>query len=681
MDDNSQYLDIFFEETDETLVQLNDLVLTFEQNPEDMVVLNEIFRAAHTLKGMAGTMGFNAMTEVTHKLENVFTELKDETIRADGYVIDFVFKSLDALADIVEDLRKDEETTQDFTELFQMSEEIVDRANNQEESTSSQQTEHSENEMVFDESDWTVIETALMSDYNVFNLSIFIDENSFMVNARTFLVISKLEEIGELVKTNPTIDILETEEYGHTFSCVLITEVGEEEVNKAISNLTEIEQVIIKEVELRDNEGEVSQTDQKKESEEAILTEDIKKAESAKQDSLNASTRKLATQKINQSIRVDIDKLDTFMNLVSELVIYRTQLEEIGRQTGNKNLEETLSHVSRITNELQSLVLNIRMQPLHTVTSRFSRVVRDLSNDSGKPMKLVIEGEDTELDRTIVSELSEPLIHLIRNSADHGIEDSETRKSLGKDETGTISISAYQEGNRVFITVSDDGKGLDVESIKKSVQKKGLDTQGLSDEEIQALIFDPGFSTSETVTKISGRGVGMDVVRTKIQELGGSIDIKSVPNEGTALRLSLPLTLSIIPALLVKVEGHEFAVPLSVINRALHVQADELRTTHHGQVLLEEDKAIPVVHLERHFDLSNQDKEAYHMVMVTIEGQEYALSVDSIIGQQEIVIVELGNEVKGHNNYLGAAIMGDGRILLILNVTAICLERNKKIND
>lgn len=681
MDDNSQYLDIFFEETDETLVQLNDLVLTFEQNPEDMVVLNEIFRAAHTLKGMAGTMGFNAMTEVTHKLENVFTELKDETIRADGYVIDFVFKSLDALADIVEDLRKDEETTQDFTELFQMSEEIVDRANNQEESTSSQQTEHSENEMVFDESDWTVIETALMSDYNVFNLSIFIDENSFMVNARAFLVISKLEEIGELVKTNPTIDILETEEYGQTFSCVLITEVGEEEVNKAISNLTEIEQVIIKEVELRDNEGEVSQTDQKKESEEAILTEDIKKAESAKQDSLNASTRKLATQKINQSIRVDIDKLDTFMNLVSELVIYRTQLEEIGRQTGNKNLEETLSHVSRITNELQSLVLNIRMQPLHTVTSRFSRVVRDLSNDSGKPMKLVIEGEDTELDRTIVSELSEPLIHLIRNSADHGIEDSETRKSLGKDETGTISISAYQEGNRVFITVSDDGKGLDVESIKKSVQKKGLDTQGLSDEEIQALIFDPGFSTSETVTKISGRGVGMDVVRTKIQELGGSIDIKSVPNEGTALRLSLPLTLSIIPALLVKVEGHEFAVPLSVINRALHVQADELRTTHHGQVLLEEDKAIPVVHLERHFDLSNQDKEAYHMVMVTIEGQEYALSVDSIIGQQEIVIVELGNEVKGHNNYLGAAIMGDGRILLILNVTAICLERNKKIND
>ncbi len=681
MDDNSQYLDIFFEETDETLVQLNDLVLTFEQNPEDMVVLNEIFRAAHTLKGMAGTMGFNAMTEVTHKLENVFTELKDETIRADGYVIDFVFKSLDALADIVEDLRKDEETTQDFIELFQMSEEIVDRANNQEESTSSQQTEHSENEMVFDESDWTVIETALMSDYNVFNLSIFIDENSFMVNARAFLVISKLEEIGELVKTNPTIDILETEEYGHTFSCVLITEVGEEEVNKAISNLTEIEQVIIKEVELRDNEGEVSQTDQKKESEEAILTEDIKKAESAKQDSLNASTRKLATQKINQSIRVDIDKLDTFMNLVSELVIYRTQLEEIGRQTGNKNLEETLSHVSRITNELQSLVLNIRMQPLHTVTSRFSRVVRDLSNDSGKPMKLVIEGEDTELDRTIVSELSEPLIHLIRNSADHGIEDPETRKSLGKDETGTISITAYQEGNRVFITVSDDGKGLDVESIKKSVQKKGLDTQGLSDEEIQALIFDPGFSTSETVTKVSGRGVGMDVVRTKIQELGGSIDIKSVPNEGTALRLSLPLTLSIIPALLVKVEGHEFAVPLSVINRALHVQADELRTTHHGQVLLEEDKAIPVVHLERHFDLSNQDKEAYHMVMVTIEGQEYALSVDSIIGQQEIVIEELGNEVKGHNNYLGAAIMGDGRILLILNVTAICLERNKKIND
>lgn len=678
MDDNTQYLELFFEETDETLLQLNDLVLHFEENPEDMVVLNEIFRAAHTLKGMAGTMGFEAMTEVTHKLENVFTELKDETIVADNEVINFVFKSLDALSEIVEDLRNNnEESSQDYSELSELSDQIVARANKQEitapyeKGPEIEKSEDLNGGMIFDESDWSVIETALISNFNVYSLTITIDEESFMVNARAFLVINKLEERGELLKTHPTVDILETEEFGHTFSLVYVTELGEEEVYNQISNLSEVEKVDISRIEQRKTPSEESKPEK----------ETDEKQSETRDEKEDKKIARPMNQTQSQSIRVDLDKLDSFMNLVSELVIYRTQLEEIGRQTGNKNLEETLAYVSRITNELQALVLNIRMQPLHTVTSRFSRVVRDLSNDSGKPMRLVIEGEDTELDRTIVSELSEPLIHLIRNSADHGIEVSDVRKSLGKDETGTIKISAYQEGNRVFITVSDDGKGLDVESIRTSAQKKGLETEGLTDEEIQALIFDPGFSTSEEVTKVSGRGVGMDVVKTKIQELGGAIDIRSVANEGTSFRLSLPLTLSIIPALLVKVEGHDFAIPLSVINRVIHAKSEELITTHHGQVLLEDNKTIPVIHLENHFGLSNEDKEAYHMVMVTIEGQEFALAVDSIIGQQEIVIEELGNEVKGENNYLGAAIMGDGTILLILNVTAICLERNRKIND
>lgn len=653
MDDNSQYLEIFFEETDETLIQLNDLVLQFEQNPEDMVILNEIFRAAHTLKGMAGTMGFDTMTEVTHKLENVFTVLKEETVTADDEVITFVFQSLDALSDIVEALRNNEESTEDFSKLSILSDQIVARANHQVESSYHEEaTESNTFEMDFDDSDWTVIDTALISDYHVFSITVHIDKESFMVNARAFLVINKLEEMGELLKTKPTVDILETEEFGHSFSLVFVTELAKDDVLNAINNLTEVEQVIINPIEQRPAEKPIEKQVDKKETQEKTIH-----------------------QLHKQAIRVDVDKLDSFMSLVSELVIYRTQLEEIGKQTGNKALEETLTYVSRITNELQSLVLNIRMQPLHTVTNRFSRVVRDLSNDSNKPMRLVIEGEDTELDRTIVSELSEPLIHLIRNSADHGIEKSDIREKLGKEETGTIKISAYQEGNRVFITVSDDGKGLDVASIKESAEKKGINTEGLSDEQIQALIFDPGFSTSKEVTKVSGRGVGMDVVKTKIQELGGAIDIQSVPNEGTDFRLSLPLTLSIIPALLAQVEGHKFAIPLSIINRVLHVKTEELKSTHQGYVLLEDEKTIPIIHLDQHFELNDQLKDSYHMVMVTIEGQEFALAVDTIIGQQEIVIEELGNEITQQNNYLGAAIMGDGTIILILNVTAICLER------
>lgn len=652
MDDNSQFLDMFFEETDEHLLKLNELVLEFEKDASDTQILNDIFRSAHTLKGMAGTMGFEKMTEITHKLENVFTILKEGKIIANQEVISVVFNSLDALAEIVENIRQGTEDTADYSEITNVCDRIVARANETNAVASVQDADVSELEL--DETDWNVIASAQTNNYNTFKIKVTIEEDSMMVNARVFLVINKLEEVGEVMKTDPLIEVLESEEFGRTFQLLYITERDQEAVLKLINEQSEIEAV------------EVSLIGEKPKA----VSEQIVSVNKEKTSTVQAHNH-------SQSVRVDLEKLDSFMNLVSELVIYRTQLEDISQKTQNKKLEETLTYVSRVTNQLQTLVLNIRMQPLQTVTSRFPRVVRDLSNDSGKPMELVIEGDDTELDRTIVSELSEPLIHLIRNSADHGIESPETRRALGKPEKGTIRISAYQEGNRVFITVSDDGKGLDAEAIKQSAEKKGISTAGLSTQEIQELIFHPGFSTADKVTKISGRGVGMDVVKTKIQELGGTILTKSEENVGSSFRLSLPLTLSIIPALLVKVETHTFAIPLSVINKVIHAKAEDIKEIYGGEVLVENGKTIPLIRLEDQLEMMHDENASSHMVMVVIDGTEYALSVDSIIGQQEIVIKELGKEFADQSDYLGATIMGDGSIILILNVTAICLERKQ----
>lgn len=653
MDDNSQYLDIFFEETDENLLKLNEWVLEFEKDPTDIKILNDIFRAAHTLKGMAGTMGFETMIEVTHHLENVFTVLKDERIIADEEVISLVFSSLDALSEIVADLRNGQDIKRDYSTIIQTCERIFLEANHKDYSLTLKKDTKSTVITVLDEADWEIVENTKLNNFHAYSIHIEIESTSIMVGARAFLLLNKLEEFGHVLKTQPTIEVLESEDFGHEFQIFYVTELEKNVIEEMIMDQNEVEAIYIERLEKDTVTKEV----------EGPTIEENKPATKVNQPH-------------NQFVRVDLEKLDAFMNLVSELVIYRTQLEDISQKTNNKKLEETLTYVSRITDQLQSLVLNIRMQPLHTVTSRFPRVVRDLANESGKSMELIVEGDDTELDRTIVSELSEPLIHLIRNSADHGIESPDRRIALGKPEKGIIKISAYQEGNRVFITVSDDGAGLDTEAIKKSAERKGIPTDDLSKQEIQELIFHPGFSTAEKVTKISGRGVGMDVVKTKIKELGGSIDIKSEPHMGTAFRLSLPLTLSIIPALLVRVGTHTFAIPLSIIGKVIHIEKSEIRQTHNGEVLIDKGKTIPIIHLAERLGIGHEESSSSHIVMVTIEGNEYALCVHSIIGQQEIVIKELGQEFMHQKYYLGATVMGDGRIILILNVTAICLERN-----
>ena len=684
MDENSKYLDLFFEETDEHLQSLNEQVLELENNPEDSSIVDVMFRSAHTIKGMAATMGYDTMAKLTHKMENVFDLLKQKIIPADATSIALIFDCLDTLSDLVEDLREGNEAERDIKNLIQRLDNVAsgDSSTAQGKVIMEQETSSSLNLALenVEDSDLMIIEAAKEDGYNAYVLAIRIDEDSSMKNARVYLVMSKLEQHGDVLYSEPGTEVLENDDFGNVFKLIYVSKLDEETVfNLALDN-SEIEEVLIQTVQqaevliVKEPETTLSKPEpQENQVEQTAITTLEGAAEPVQVE--KTTKAKGQSHAMNQSIRVDIGKLDSFMNLVSELVIYRTRLEDLSDQMQVSEMKEPLDHVARISSELQDLVLKIRMQPVSTVMTRFPRMIRDLANDLGKEFDLVIEGEDTELDRTVVSELSEPLVHLLRNSADHGVEMPADRVKLGKDPKGTIKITAYQEGNRVVLTLSDDGKGVNPTIIKESAERKGISTEGMSDKEIQQLIFHPGFSTAKEVTSISGRGVGMDAVKQKITELGGTVELESVVNQGTVFKINLPLTLSIIQSLLVKVGQDSFAIPLGIIKTIVKVTEENIVRVHNREVYKYEGLAVPVVRLNQSLGIEPIEETNLHLVLVK-QGDSYnALVVDDLVRQQEIVIKKLGQELSMLKKYLGATILGDGSIILILDVTAICNER------
>lgn len=663
MDDNSKYLDLFFEESDTHIQSLNDCVLELESDPEDQNIINEMFRSAHTLKGMASTMGFDSLASLTHKMENVFDGLKQNIVKADATTIGLIFDSLDSISGIVEDLREGGEGVLNVAELVGKLNDLSEgKAPAAEASVDAETDQFNSQLQKMEESDVAIIESAAGDGYQAYIVTIKIDENSGMKNARVFLVMSKLDQLGEVIHSEPNAEILENEDFGSIFKVVILTQAEQETVKEAALNNSEIEDVIVKPFEKSDIMA--AEAPVQEEATEAQQTEEPEKAK---------KKRSTAKAHANQTVRVDIHKLDDFLNAVSELLIYRTRLESISQEKDIKEMTEPLEHFARITTELQDLVLKIRLQPVSTAMGNFPRMVRDLGNELGKKFNLVIEGGETELDRIVVSELSEPLVHLLRNSADHGIEMPERRAELGKDATGLIQISAYQEGNRVVLTVRDDGKGLDPEAIKASAERKGLSTEGLSDVEIQHLIFHPGFSTAKQVTGISGRGVGMDAVQAKIHSLGGNIEVISAVNQGTTFKINLPLTLSIIDALLIKVGENTFAIPQGIIEKVVSPGPGEVIQTYMSEVYTK-DGTTPVIRLAESLGIQSTNTNAPYLVIVKLGEERFALKIDDIIKQQEIVIKDLGKELKDVNRYSGATILGNGEIVLILDVTAITNE-------
>ena len=654
MDDNSQYRDLFFEETDEYLQTLNECLLQLEKEPNDTNVLNEIFRAAHTLKGMAATMGYSTMTKLTHSMENVFELFRKGISSINSDVISLIFKCLDKLSEIVEDLRDENYKEYDISDLLS---ELQNVSKGQ--ASATPQVKNAKSEVVrnkLSDTDNMIIKSAQDKGFNVYDIIVVIESGCILKGARSYLVVNKLEQEGEITYTEPNTEKLEEGDFGDSFRLIYISKLSKDKVEEIINNIAEIERV---DVQLIDDKISIA-TEQPHS--EAIKESHVDNGEATKKQQHHT----------NQTIRVDLSKLDNFMNLVSELVIYRTRLEDLS-DSQSSEIKEPLEHVARITSDLQDLVLKIRMEPVNIVFNRFPRMIRDLSKELNKKMELEIYGEDTELDRTVVSELGEPLIHLIRNAADHGIESVEERHTLGKPEEGLIKLSAHQEGNRVVITVSDDGKGIDPKAIRDSAERKGIDTKGLGEKDLIQLIFNQGFSTAKKVTNVSGRGVGMDVVKQKISSLGGSIEVISEINKGTSFVIKLPLTLSIIQALLVNIGKEIFAIPLGIIEKVVKIGKEEILKSHKSEVYIYRGRAIPVIRLNEKLSIESTD-ENNHIIITLLGNQYYGLIVDGLLGQQEIVIKKLTGILKTRKEYLGATILGNGDIILILDVGNLCSE-------
>lgn len=682
--DTSQYMSMFLEESLDNLQTLNESLLELEQNPEDVDKVNEIFRVAHTIKGMAATMGFNDLAELTHKMEDVLSEFREGELKVTQDVVTVLFDCLDTLEKMVDLVQEGSDEKVDIESIMAKLAYIKENGNkNQQgnviEESNSAELKISHNDSIgldLNEYDISVIKQAHEKGFNAVEIKVTLSENTLLKSARAFLIVKDLEDHGEILKSVPSTQDIENEEFDLELKFVLITKNTVDEILSIVNGISEVVKVEASAIEIEETETvEVEKVEEVKPKEVEEKAEESKKIENVVEAPKKAATKKpqpkKEVKKAHQSVRVDLERIDNLMNMVSELVIYRTRLEQIVTTHKSQELNETLEQVGRTTSDLQDLVMKIRMLPLDTVFNRFPRMIRDVSVELNKEINFIIEGADTELDRTVIDEIGEPLIHLLRNAADHGIESKEERIAAGKSPVGTIKLVAYQEGTKALIKVIDDGSGINVEKVRAKAEQKGINTEGLSESDIKNLIFAQGFSTNEVVTDLSGRGVGMDVVKTKISALGGTVDVISEEGKGSTFIIKLPLTLQIIQALLVKVGEETLAISLGFIDRVIDYKEENIKKSNGKEVIVYREDVIPLVRLNESLDIESSKTDKKFVIIVNVGDKTIGLLVDALCGQQEIVIKPLGKTLKGLDQYIGATILGNGLVTLILDIGAL----------
>jgi two-component system chemotaxis sensor kinase CheA len=680
---------MFLEEGMDNLQTLNDSLLQLEKEPDNIDKVNEIFRVAHTIKGMSATMGFNKMAELTHKMEDVLSEFRNGELKVTKDVVTVLFKCLDTLEQMLKNIEDGVDDDTSIDDIMEELEKIADNAkggqSEPKEEEKTEEEDHGNNSVSvveLNEYDINVIKQANDKGYSAYEIVIELSENTLLKSARVFLIFKSLEEIGEIIKSVPGTEDLENENFDFEVQVVILSTKKSDEVKDILMNISEVDSVSVngididaekkkkinQEVEVKPKPADISKQDTAKKVEE-------KKAETTAKPKPKAKAAPKKNQKphkkVHQSVRVDLERLDKFMNMVSELVIHRTRLEQISSNYKSTELNETLEQVARTTSDLQDLVMKIRMLPLDTVFSRFPRLIRDLSVELDKEMELVIQGADTELDRTVIDEIGDPLLHLIRNSADHGIESKEERLKAGKNPVGQVRLIAYQEGTQAVIKVEDDGAGINVERVREKAESIGIDTSGMPEKDIKNLIFMEGFSTNKEVTDISGRGVGMDVVKNKIAALNGTVDLVSEEGKGSSFIIRLPLTLQIIQALLVKVGEETMAISLGYIDRVINYSDDIVKMSNNKEIIIYNGNIIPFVRVYDRLELEKSDEKKNYIVIVKVGEKTVGLMVDSLLGQKEIVIKPLGKTLNSMKEYIGATILGDGLVTLILDVSAL----------
>lgn len=661
--DISQYINIFIEEAKEHLQTMNDVLLELEKDPTHTGYINEIFRVAHTLKGMSGTMGFHNMANLTHEMENVLQATRNNEILLSDEVTDILFECFDALELSISNI------TEEGTESKDANEQLRNKLKNLLSKEINNNTGESKKDKVkIDSYVIEIIKKAEKEGLKAFSIEFILNEACMLKSARAFIIFNTLEDIGEVVYSNPSVEDIEDEKFERKFTVLIVTKESKDFLSTELGKIGEVDQINIDI--FKDTNYEVIL-----EKSNSINPDISINAENSKKDT-DKNTNYQKSGKVTKTVRVDIERLDNLMNLVSELIIIKTRMDDLSENSTGENMNETIEYLERITTNLHDAVMKVRMVPIERVFNRFPRLVRDLSKELGKGIELEMTGEETEVDRTVIDEIGDPLIHLIRNSIDHGIEMPEDRVKIGKSETGKVILKAYPDGNNVVIEVEDDGKGINCNLVRKKAIEKGVidekEAETLTDEESINLLFEAGFSTSDTVSDISGRGVGLDVVKSKIESINGNIEVQSTENQGTRFIIRIPLTLAIIQALLIKLSDEIYAIPLSSITEITNILPEDIRDIQGQEVILYRGKTLPIVRLNHVFGTeSNEEKKELTVVVVKKGDKQAGLIVDSLIGQQEIVIKGLGRYLSKIEHLSGATILGNGNISLIIDVNSL----------
>lgn len=670
--DTSQYLTMFVDESMENVETLYDQLLELENNPTDKSIIEQIFRAAHTLKGMSATMNYSQLADLTHTVENVFDAIRYDRITVQADIMDYLLETVDYMNEMVEDIANGGDGARDVSRLVGILKEIEQGefvGESASEDTSTTEVAATTTDIHLDEFQLAILSESKDQDFQSVQIKVTLSEDCLLKGVRAFMVFDILEKAGEVIHTEPPVDDIEEENFDSGFTVVLITQETTEELAAKLYKVSEVEEVVIAPFSVNDySEEQVESTN-----EEVKVVEDKKETKSKN----NAQ----ATQAVaSQTIRVDLDRLDTLMNLFEELVTDRGRLEQISSELKNPDLEETVERMTRVSSDLQNIILTMRMVPISTVFNRFPRMIRQLARDLDKEVEIEIIGAETELDRTVIDEIGDPLVHLIRNAIDHGIEMPDERAEKGKSTTGKITLEAYHSGNHVFVEISDNGAGIDRDKITEIAINKGVITteeaEALTDQQAYELILASGFSTNKEISDVSGRGVGLDVVKTTIESLGGSISIDATPGEGSVFSIQLPLTLSIISVLLVELETEKYAIPLSSIIEATIIHRDEIYTSHEHKVIDFRGNVVPLSDLRVMFDVErdqDEDDEYVSIVIVRKGNKLTGLIVDSFIGQQEVVLKSLGDYLTNIFAISGATIIGDGEVALIIDTNALIM--------
>ncbi|MGE7621812.1 chemotaxis protein CheW [Viridibacillus sp. NPDC096237] len=684
--DTNQYLEVFIDESKEHLQSCSESLLELERNPEDLAIVNDIFRNAHTLKGMSATMGFEDLADLTHKMENVLDAIRNEKIKVTPEILDVVFESVDHLEEMVNDIasggdgKKDVSATVESLKKIELGESLTNSTSNNEVAATT--IVESTVLLEYDDFELTVIQQSQEQGFITYEISVHLREDCLLKAARVYMVFELLEKMGDVIKSSPSVEKLEEEQFDNDFYIALISKEPAEDIEKKLLKVSEVDRVIVQPFDFQALNQAMVGAIEPPQVEQFIVEQPQQQVVKKESDDAPAAKKTPAKNSgghaTSKTIRVNIERLDILMNLFEELVIDRGRLQSIASELNHSELNETVERMSRISGDLQNIILTMRMVPVETVFNRFPKMVRQLTRELNKKVNLEIVGAETELDRTVIDEIGDPLVHLIRNGLDHGVESPEVRRAKGKPEEGTIVLRAYHSGNHVFIELEDDGAGINREKVLSKAISKGVVTPeiaaAMTDNQVNELILSSGFSTADVISDVSGRGVGLDVVKSTIESLGGNITIESTEGKGSLFSIQLPLTLSIISVMLVEIEKEIYAIPLSSIIETSIIRSSDIMNAHNQKVIDFRGKVVPLVFLEEIFEVPRNEAmdEEFHSVVIVRKGEKMAgLVVDSFIGQQEIVLKALGNYLTNVFAISGATILGNGKVALIVDCNAL----------